>query len=40
MYIDLDGARIFFDVLGSSLAIEEEATRQRQALVVLGTASV
>jgi proline iminopeptidase len=35
MYIDLDGARIFFDVLGSSLAIEEEATRQRQALVVL-----
>jgi proline iminopeptidase len=35
MYIDLDGARIFFDTVGPALAIEGETMAPRQSLLVL-----
>ncbi len=35
MFIELDSARVFFDSVGSSLAIDGDAMRGRQALVVL-----
>jgi len=35
MYIELDGARIFVDTMGSSLAVDGPKMRQRRSLVVL-----
>ncbi len=35
MYVDLDGARIFFDVVGSELAIDGERMTRRPSLIVM-----
>jgi proline iminopeptidase len=35
MHIDVNGARLFFDVVGSQLAIDEERMRPRPTLLVL-----